>query len=167
MNRSPLIPNTFYMLPDNNYIADIVQTPAMKPTLRPDGRMKHEPQKPSIWSLYLPFTPDMLPTVPTDPEAIGKLALTETRAIFPDADSLMTADPIVTYFPESMSSPLPGQLQKLHDLGLELAPNVFAIHSDFSGVFSAPGAITTALHGVELVKNAVFRTAADRCRAAA
>jgi phytoene dehydrogenase-like protein len=167
MNRSPLIPNTFYMLPDNHYVADIVQTPAMQPTLRPDGRIQHEPHKPSIWSLYLPFTPDMVPTVPTDPEAIGTLALNEMRAIFPDAESLMTAAPRVTYFPESMSSPLPGQLQQLHELGLELAPNVFAIHSDFSGVFSAPGAIATALHGVELVKNAVFRPAADRWQAAA
>jgi hypothetical protein len=152
MNRSELIPNTFYMLPDNNYVGDIVQTPATKPTLRPGGRIKHDPRQPSIWSLYLPFTPDMLPTVPTDPKAIGELALKETREIFPNVDDMLTADPNVTYFPESMSSPLPGQLQQLRDLGLELAPNVFAIHSDFSGVFSAPGAIATALHGVELVK---------------
>ena len=152
MNRSPLIPNTFYMLPDNIVVGDIVQTPAEKPTLRPGGRIKHEPKKPSIWTLYLPFTPDMLPTVPTDPKAIGELAMAETRLLFPDAEGMMTAEPKVTYFPDSMSSPLPGQLQALHDLGLELAPNVFGIHSDLSGVFSAPGAIATALHGVELVK---------------
>lgn len=152
MKGSPLVDHTFYMLPDNNYVGDIVQTPATKPALRPGGRIMHDPKKPSIWTLYLPFTPDMLPTVPTDPKAIGKLALDETREIFPDVDGMMTTEPRVTYFPESMSSPLPGQLQALHDLGVELAPNVFAIHSDFSGVFSAPGAIASALHGVEEVK---------------
>ncbi len=144
LNEAPLQSNTYYKFPHATWVADIVQNNRdHNPDLPPGSKEK------SILTCYIPIPRDLRKATP--PEHL----LTE-KVI----DEIMVAMPFLkgkikgtrmTFYPESMSAPSPGQMKKLRDFDRQLTPHVRTIHSDLSGVFAARGAMDEALTAVEVL----------------
>ena len=57
----------------------------------------------------------------------------------------------LTYYPEAMSAPAPGQMTQIRDFNPWLTSRIRNIHSDLSGVFADRGAIDEAMTALEKI----------------
>jgi protoporphyrinogen oxidase len=145
LEEAPIQSNTYYKFPDAKWVADVVLTNAERNPDLPRGT-----KSPSVITCYIPIPRSLQNEVPSQKELVNEV-IEEMSAGFPWLKEKMKGTRL-TYYPEAMSAPAPGQMEALSKFDRQVSPHVRLIHSDLSGVFAARGAIDEALRGVEAVK---------------
>ncbi|MBY0404212.1 MAG: hypothetical protein K2X66_09955, partial [Cyanobacteria bacterium] len=144
LEEAPVQSNTYYKFPDAKWVADVVlSNEHQNPDLKPGSKAK------SVITCYIPIPNSLKKEVPNQPELI-KQVIEEMSVGFPWLKEKMKGTRL-TYYPEAMSAPAPGQMEKIKSFDTQLSPHVQLIHSDLSGVFAARGAIDEANRGIHAV----------------
>ncbi len=142
LDHSPLQSNTYYIFPDTKWVADVVQTnERLDPMLPPGAKV------PSVLTCYIAITSQMKKEMTSQKQLMGDV-LKELSQKWPWLEKSIRGTRL-TYYPEAMSAPAPGQMTQIRDFNPWLTPRIRNIHSDLSGTFAARGAIDEAMTALE------------------
>ncbi len=145
LNESPVQSNTYYKFPYAKWIADIVQNnEAEDPDLKPGSKV------PSVLTGYVGIPSEMKDKVPSQKQ-LAREIIDETSKAWPWLKSKIQGSRL-TYYPDAMSAPAPYQMTQIRDFDRHVSPHVRTIHSDFSGVFAARGAIDEAYTAMQEIQ---------------
>jgi hypothetical protein len=142
LDEAPIQSNTYFKFPAAKWVADAVLTNEYQDPELPVGSKAK-----SVITCYVPILRSIQKDFTTQ-KKLTEDVINEMSAGFPWLKEKMTGARL-TYYPEAMSSPAPGQMEKLASFDRQLTPHIRMIHSDVSGVFAARGAIDEATTAVE------------------
>lgn len=144
LDEAPIQSNTYFKFPDAKWVADVVLTNAdQDPDLKPGSKTR------SVITCYIPITNQLKDQVPSKKELIQEV-IEEMSGGMPWLKEKIKGTRL-TYYPEAMSAPAPGQMEQIRDFDTQLSPHVRLIHSDLSGVFAARGAIDEAWSAMDKI----------------
>ncbi|MBY0449776.1 MAG: FAD-dependent oxidoreductase [Cyanobacteria bacterium] len=145
LDEAPVQSHTYFKFPYAKWAADAILNNAPYDPELPVGS-----KAPVVITTYIGITEDMRKDGLPKPNVIMKEAIAEMSVAWPWLkDKIKGAR--ITFYPDAMSAPAPGQMTQIRDFNPQLTPHIRSIHSDLSGVFAARGAIDQALRGVDAV----------------
>jgi hypothetical protein len=137
--------STYYKFPYAKWINDVVQNNVKQdPDLPPGSPV------PSVLTAYIGIPKSQQPALPKQQKQLALEAINDMRKAWPWLGNEMLGHRI-TFYPEAMSAPAPGQMTQIKNFNTQVSPHVRLIHSDLSGTFAARGAISEATQAMDAI----------------
>jgi protoporphyrinogen oxidase len=149
VDEAPIQSNTYYKFPYAKWTADAVLTNEFQDPELPIGSKAK-----SVITVYIPILTSLQKDFKSQKQ-LEKEVLEEMSIGFPWLKKAIKGTRL-TYYPEAMSSPAPGQMEQMAEFDRQLSPRVRMIHSDVSGTFAARGAVDEAMSAMDALDMSQF-----------